>query len=238
MLNVIKVKDKVEGNLKAHDILKDILDSQTLLAFSGGTSPNYISMIVEPGDILPGAICVVDERYGDEFHENSNELLLKNAGVLEFAQNNNIEFYKVLSGKSFDATGEDYDQMISELLPKFPKRVGVMGIGSNLHTAGIFPNSLAAHSPNFVVGEEVEEKQSLRSSPAERDAGLKFPQRITLTLRTLGEFQAFVILAFGDEKKEALKKMLDKNENDMQKFPAIFYRKSPAKAYLITDQQI
>ena len=95
-----------------------------------------------------------------------------------------------------------------------------MGIGANLHTAGIFPYSVAGKSPNFVEAEVVQDT---------------FPKRITLTLKALGEFTNFVILAVGKEKKDALRKVLDEKENDMQKYPAIFYRKSFTKSYLITD---
>jgi hypothetical protein len=41
---------------------------------------------------------------------------------------------------------------------------------------------------------------------------------------------------FGQEKKEALEIMLDEVENDVGKYPAVFYRKSKIKSYLITDQ--
>ena len=220
MIKLVKVKDRGEGNLRAHNILKSIVDKETLLALSGGTSPDYSKMIVDPADILPGAICVVDERYGKPFHVDSNELLLKNAGVIDYCQRKGIDFYKILEGKGIEATAEDYNQLMSELFVKFPKKVGVMGIGSNLHTAGIFPYSAAAKAPHYVVSEEVEDK---------------FPLRVTLTLRALGEFQTFVILAFGEEKREAVKIMLDENENDMQACPAIFYRKCFAKSFLITD---
>ena len=98
-----------------------------------------------------------------------------------------------------------------------------MGVGENLHTAGIFPHSAAAKSPNFVVAETVEDI---------------FAKRITLTLKALGQFQNFVILAFGLEKQNAIKLMLDEKQNDMQKYPAIFYRKCFAKSYLITDQNV
>lgn len=220
MINLIKLKDKAEGNAKAHDILKGIVDSQTLLALSGGTTPDYKAMIINPGDVEPGAICVVDERYGEPFHENSNELLLKNAGVIDYCERKGIDFYKILERRGIDQTAEDYDQLMSELFVKYPKKVGVMGVGQDLHTAGIFPKNIAAHSPNLVVCETVADK---------------FPQRITLTLKALGEFGYFIILVFGEEKREALRKMLDEKENDMQKFPAIFYRKCKAKSWLITD---
>ena len=92
-----------------------------------------------------------------------------------------------------------------------------------MHTAGIFPESVAVKSPNYVEAEVV------------RDV---FPKRITLTLKALGEFTSFVILMFGEEKKEALKILLDTKVNDMRKFPAIFYRKVPVETFLITDISI
>src|SRR3972149_8873339 len=185
MIKVVNVEDREEGNKKAHDILKKLVDNKTLLALSGGTSPDYRKMIVEPADIMPGAICVVDERYGKPFHKDSNELLLKNHGVKDFADKECIESHKILKGKDFLETAKVYEKEIEDLFKKFKKKVGVMGVGVNLHTAGIFPFSVAAHSPDYVVSEKVDDK---------------FPKRVTLTLKALGEFTSFVILVFGKEK--------------------------------------
>ena len=229
MIDLVKVKDQKEGNKKAHDILKKLVDNKTLLALSGGTSVDYRVMLattentgkkIGDTEILPGAICVVDERYGKPFHKNSNELLLRNQGVKDFADRECIESHKILKDKDFLETAKDYEKEIEGLFKKFKKKVGVMGIGANLHTAGIFPYSTATQSADYVVSEEVDDK---------------LPDRVTLTLKALGEFTNFVILAFGKEKKDALRKVLDEKENDMQKYPAIFYRKSFAKSYLITD---
>jgi len=220
MIKLVGVKDKSEGQIKAHDILKRLVDKHTLLALSGGTSVDYRKMLVESTDVIPGAICVVDERYGEEFHRDSNELLLKNQGIKDFADEECIETHKILKGKGFLETAKIYEEEIEDLFKRFKKRVGVMGVGTNLHTAGIFPFSVAAHSPDFVVAEEVDGK---------------FPKRITLTMRALGEFTNFLILMFGEEKKEVLRILLDDEVNDMQKYPAIFYRKYKAKTYLITD---
>lgn len=220
MIEILKVKNRDAGNLKAHEILKDLVDNVTLLALSGGMSPDYQAMIVKPANILPGAICVVDERYGEPFHKDSNELLLKNFGVIEYCQRKRVDFHKILEGKGIDQTAEDYDQLMAELFVKYPKKVGIMGIGTNLHTAGIFPHLVAVKSDRLVTSETVDDK---------------FPQRITLTLKALGEFDNFIVLVFGEGKREALLKMLDVNENDMQKYPAIFYRKGFAKSWLITD---
>lgn len=220
MINLIKVKDKVEGNLKAYDILKKIVDKKTLLALSGGTSVDYQKMIVSKADVHPGAICVVDERFGKSWHKVSNEKLLKDQGVFDYAKKKGIEMYKILSGNDILESEKNYDKIIVDLFKKYKKKVGVVGVGANLHTAGIFPYSAAAKSPNYVVAETVEDM---------------FPRRISLTLKALGEFQNFIILMFGLAKQDAARMMLDESENDMQKYPAIFYRKSPAKNWLITD---
>lgn len=220
MIDVVKVADKKEGQAKAHDLLKSFVDKETLLVLSGGTSPNYKDMIAGPGDIFPGAVCVCDERFGKAFHKNSNEEVIKQSGLLYYLKKNGIEFYKALRGKNFLQTAADYSETVSELFEKFPKKIGIMGIGTNLHTAGIFPNSTVERSLNLVIADEVEDK---------------FPQRITLTMRALAEFNTFIIMAFGEEKEKPLLKMLDEKENDMKGFPAIFYRKAPVKSYLITD---
>lgn len=223
MIDLIKVGNRQEGQEKAHDILKKMIDKDAILALSGGTSIDYRKMIVEPADVIPGAICVVDERYGKPFHKDSNELLLKSQGVKEFADSQCIESHKILKGKDFLEIAKDYEKEIEDLFKRFAKKVGVMGVGANLHTAGIFPHSVAAHSPDYVVAEVVEDR---------------FPKRISLTMKALGEFTNFVILMFGDKKKEALKMLLDDNVNDMQKYPAIFYRKAPVNSHLITDIDI
>lgn len=220
MIELVKVKDKAGGQIRAHEILKKIVDSKTLLALSGGTSMDYRAMLVDADDVVPGAICVVDERYGEPFHKDSNEKLLTDAGLKDFADKQSIPTIKYLVGKSFEETADIYDNKIKDLFLRFPKRVGVMGVGTNLHTAGIFPNSQALKSQDYVVAEEVDDR---------------FPKRITLTLRALGEFTNFVVMMFGQEKKEALKIMLDESKNDIEKYPAVFYKKTSIKSFVVSD---
>src|SRR3989344_4850975 len=107
MIDVVKVKNRGEGNRKAHDILKKLVDNETLLALSGGTSVDYRVMF-DQDEINPGAICVVDERYGKPFHKGSNELLMKNQGVKDFADKECIESHKILKDKDFLETAKVY----------------------------------------------------------------------------------------------------------------------------------
>lgn len=219
MIQFIKVKNKDEGQEKAHDFLKKLVDKNTLLALSGGTSVDYRRMIVDSGDLSIGAVCMVDERFR-VLKQESNEFLMEKSDLIDYLEKHEIAFNKILHGKSFLETAKDYEKTIEGLFKKFPKKVGVMGVGTNLHTAGIFPETVAARSPNYVEAEIVEDK---------------FSKRITLTLKALGEFTTFIIMMFGPAKRDALKILLSDNVNDMQKYPAIFYRKAPVKSFLITD---
>jgi len=220
VIQVIKVKDRLLGNFRANSLLRIFVDSSTLLALSGGTSPNYNQMIVIPRNILPGTACMVDERYGPSDHTDSNEMVLTQSGLIDFFKSKNVNFVKILSQLPFEETAFDYDRRLRELFVKYEKKVAVVGIGNDLHTAGIFANSLAITSPKFVVSQVVNNE---------------FPKRITMTLKTLKRFNAFIILTFGQEKKEALVRLLADKDGDINKYPALFFNKTAIKSFLITD---
>ena len=224
MTELIKVANKAEGQAKAREIILKIIDTQTLLVLSGGKSMDYKKILqLSDSDILPGSVCVGDERFGRPYHKNSNEQLLKNSGVKKYCDKNKIPFYKYLCGKDFLKTAEIYEKKLEDLFLQFPKRVGLMGVGANLHTAGIFPYSQATKARDFVIAEEVEDK---------------YKKRLTMTISALSDFTNFVVLMFGKEKKEALQVMIEATENDMQRYPAILYRKFPIKTYVISDIEI
>lgn len=220
MIQVIKVADKFAGNQKAHDLLKPLVGSQTLLILSGGTSPDYKKMLVEPADILPGAVCLVDERYGASYHPGSHELMVKECGLLNFLQAKNITLHKILSSLPFEQTAQDYDRKLRGLFTRFETKIGIMGIGEDLHTAGIFPKSMAVDSHQLAVAQQVDDQ---------------FPKRITMTIAALSKFSTFIILVFGEEKKKTLAILFDGRIDDLNSYPAIFYRKTTIKSYLITD---
>lgn len=223
MINLERVANRDEGQIKAHQLLTELVGQDTLLALSGGTSNDYKKMIVDHADVKPAEVCMVDERYGMPFHESSNELLIKNFGLMQYFAGKKVAFHKILEGKTITQTEQSYDQVVRTLFAKYPDKVGVMGVGANVHTGGIFPNSKALKSPAYVVSEMVDDV---------------FPQRVTMTLKALGEFTSFIIMMFGEEKREALSKMLSADENDLQSFPAIYFRKCTANAHLITDIKV
>lgn len=223
MIEVIKVANRDEGNNTAHDLLKTLADKSTLLALSGGRSPDYKKMLIAGADIFPGAVCVVDERFGEPYHADSNELIIRDFGVENFLISNNIEYHKILKGKKMDDCAKDYNQEIDDLFSRFPKKVGIMGLGADLHTAGIFPQSEALTSENLVIAETY---------------GNKYPKRVTMTLKALRQFQSFIILVFDVTKKPALFLLVRGKERNQHLFPGIFYRNTTAKCYLVTSVDI
>lgn len=107
---VANVANNREGLGLAKEILSTVVDKKTALYLSGGRTPKelYETFATEParsavadatagGERLhPGSVGLVDERYGEKMHENSNEKMLKDAGLLRFLDYNDIPFYSVL----------------------------------------------------------------------------------------------------------------------------------------------
>ena len=162
MIQLAKVANHDEGQIKAHQILLEIVGQDTLLVLSGGTSNDYKKMIVDPADIKPAEVCMADERYGLPFHKNSNEFLVKNFGMIDYLAGKKIKFHKILEGKSIEQTEQSYDQIVRTLFAKYKDKVGVMGVGANVHTAGIFPKSKALKTPAYVVSEMVDDEYPQR----------------------------------------------------------------------------
>lgn len=221
-MKIIQVKNKITGSQKALDILKDLVDKDTLLLLSGGSSPDVLYELISKEQVLkPGAICLIDERYGFSLHNNSNEKMIKDTNLIAYINKEGIPFFGILKKDiSLKETTSEYEKVITNLFKKFPRRVAVMGIGEDGHTAGIKPNLEYDHN-RLVSGYE--------------DKGI-FGKRITLTFKALSQIERFIVLVFGQNKSKALREML-KSDNQKQ-IPAAFYSKVHDKVNIITDINI
>lgn len=207
--------DKIDGSKKALKALESVIDKSTLLLLSGGTSPDLLyKMIAESRNLKPGAIALVDERFGKTNHDNSNEKMILETGLFTYIYNEGILIHKILNDWDLDKTTSKYELVIQDLFKKFPKKMAVMGIGADGHTAGIKPGLDYDHK-KWVVSYD--------------DKGV-FGKRITLTFEALSQIDEFIILAFGQSKKKALQEMLTQPQN---KIPAAFYNKTSSN--LFTD---
>ncbi|MDO8686880.1 MAG: 6-phosphogluconolactonase, partial [Candidatus Berkelbacteria bacterium] len=125
--------------IKVLNLLHDLVDRKTALFLSGGSTPKDLyAKIAKDKKLIPGAVAMVDERYGKRFHKDSNELMIKNTGLISYFEKNNIRFYSILQKDTKrEDTALQYDETVSFLLSHFPKSVAILGIGVDGHTAGL-----------------------------------------------------------------------------------------------------
>jgi len=253
-MDFVLVKDISNGIEKAKEVLYEKVDRKTVLFLSGGKTPKTLyEVLAKEARIYPAAIGMIDERFGKPFHENSNELMIKKSGFLDYLEKQNIPFYSMLqsfrgpaaphpaptasvatlpagaragspvaSPLSFKLT-EFYDQTVRDLFFKFPKSIGIIGIGEDGHIASIFPQfDPPAGGHDFVT---------FVNHP-------KYRERITLTFEALSLLDFYLVFVFGREKKKALKASL--KDGPIQNLPARFFLRPEIskKTLLITDQKI
>lgn len=183
------------ANVIADDLAEALhTKDRVTLAVPGGTTPgpvfDALSAVDLPWDRVN--VMLTDERWVPEDHERSNTALIKARLITNRAVGARfIPFY---------APAEQPEEVLAEveaaLLGAMPVDVAVLGMGADMHTASLFPDSdgleaaLAADAPVLV--------------PV-RKADLP-DVRITLSARVLDGAMRKHVLIKGDDKKAALEK--------------------------------
>jgi 6-phosphogluconolactonase/glucosamine-6-phosphate isomerase/deaminase len=231
---IAKVIDSEAGMLFANDLLTHIVDAKTLLLLSGGKTPwDLYTTFTAEEKIQPGAVCLVDERYGKKYHETSNEKKLKETGFLRYLEMRGIPFYPILAkGETREEAAEDYDLMLRELQNVYQASVGILGIGLDGHTAGVAGNRRDFKNALFAA-----ERKNLLVSEFHDHTGM-FKERITMTFLGLSRLDLLLVLVFGEDKKAALDLVFSAGPEE--EIPGRFYKRPEIakKTLLITDQYI
>jgi 6-phosphogluconolactonase/glucosamine-6-phosphate isomerase/deaminase len=232
-MNVCTVKNSAEGIDAAAAIMNAVTDSMTALYLSGGSTPKPLyETFAREEKIKPGIVGLIDERYSDPLHENSNEKMIMQTGFIRYLSILDIQYYSMLRSLPLEKTAHRYDELYRSLGTVYRKSIGVLGIGTDGHTAGIAPERQDFHNRLFDK-ENVYEMVSWLDD----DQG-PYKKRITMTFLGLTMLDFLMVLVFGDEKKTALNKMFEPGSES--EVPARFYlRKAIApKTLLITDQSL
>lgn len=217
-IEIIQCKDKNEASKIALGIILGKIDRDTLLLLSGGTSPGLLYQLIARNETLePGSVALIDERFGPPMHGNSNEKMIYETHLLEYLNSAGIPFYGVLKEEDLENVAEQYEETIRDLFKKYSKKVAVMGIGADGHTAGIKPGLSYDHSRWVIAYDDI-------NGP--------FGKRITLTFEALNEVNEFIILIFGKDKRGVFEKMF--KEQNQDKLPAVFFT-TTSKVTLLTD---
>lgn len=160
-------------------------------AVPGGSTPGGVFDVLCGADIDWARVHVMlnDERRVAPDHERSNERLLRERLLIDRAQN--------ATYVSIRPDGDTLPDISAEL----PLSVLLLGMGSDMHTASLFPGAgdlhaaLASNAPDLMFV----------------DAPDGLEPRITMSGRVLTGAMSTHILIAGQEKREALERAVGKN---------------------------
>ncbi|MFZ2836397.1 MAG: 6-phosphogluconolactonase [Candidatus Saccharimonadales bacterium] len=138
-------------------------------------------------DLSNLTVTLTDERYGPLNHANENWRELLEGGL----SLPGATLHRPLTGDSRDLTTDHFGAWLKQQIEQADYTIGLFGIGSDGHTAGIKPGSIAVDSPDWAAGY----------------AGEDF-ERITMTFVPIQQIDEAVIQASGSEKANVLEQLM------------------------------
>src|SRR5258708_7944325 len=81
-ITLCNVTDQTAGVELAKELLNEIVDKNSVLYLSGGSMQRLYELLAKEETILPGAVGLVDERFGEPMHDNSNEKMVRETGKI------------------------------------------------------------------------------------------------------------------------------------------------------------
>jgi 6-phosphogluconolactonase/glucosamine-6-phosphate isomerase/deaminase len=160
-------------------------------------------------------VILVDERYGEVGHTESNWAQLMKAGF----HSGEAKLLPILeSDLNLEQTAKHYNQLATDAFTDNEVVIAQLGIGPDGHIAGILPDSPAAKdTPSMVVG--------YKSTPYDR---------LTLSFAGLRKIDAAYTFAFGNTKHHALGTLKSKSLG-LTKQPSEIL-KDISEVYIYNDQ--
>jgi 6-phosphogluconolactonase len=233
-ITVSQVADANAGITLSDKILSDLVDRKTALYLSGGNTPKALYAKFATDEALhPGAVGLVDERFGKKFHNNSNERMIRETGLTRYLEILDIPFYPILQQELGRVeTAQLYDEKVRHLNVTFPQSIAILGIGVDGHTSSLAPNREGFKNPMFESTQ-----QSLFVSEF-NDPKSFYGERIGMTFTGLSMMDLLVVLVFGKDKASALAALFEDGPEEI--VPARFFKRPEIteKVLFITDQNV
>ena len=198
-MEIIETKSPSEDAGKALcEALLEHKDRPVLLMLSGGSAFTILSF-VSPEALGPHVtVTMLDERYSTDSKVN-NFAQLEQTGFYKTCveKDTHIISTKVLEGESIEGLRDRFDGTLHEWKEQNKDGVTIvtMGIGSDGHTAGIFPGEYGVdfNGSNWVVGYSVPKEVN------------EYTDRVTVTNTFLIEcIQKAIVLVTGKEKAKII----------------------------------
>lgn len=204
----------------ARTIREHLDKNETVLWLLSGGSGTAIA--IEAAKQLTGAdnlknlvISMTDERYGKISHPDENWQQLLDAGF----KLTNAKLYRPLRAGDKLTTIEAYEAWIKKQFAAANFTIGIFGIGTDGHTAGIKPDTSATSAGGFTT--------YFKGSDFER---------MTITYQAIHKLDEAIIQASGADKKIVLQQLLDRS-TQLHEMPAQILHKVRS-ATLYTDQSL
>jgi len=118
---------------------------KSLILLSGGSVINSYPYLLDYLKENPGlskymAFAQVDERFqphGDEKNVNAEEI--RKTGLWEVCEKYGIPYFLVSQEKTLTSAANRYNQLLTKLFCEYDRKIAVLGIGADGHTAGLLP---------------------------------------------------------------------------------------------------
>lgn len=172
--------------------IKDNLaaDKKVLWFLSGGSGIQVVleaALQLQDIDLSNLSVTLTDERYGPVGHKDENWKQLLDGGF----ELPGATLYRPLVDEDRVTTTDEFGAWIMQRMTTANYKIGLFGIGSDGHTAGVKPHSSAADTIAW----------------ADSYTGDDF-ERITITPFTISQLDEVVIQASGTDKTDTLRQLL------------------------------
>jgi 6-phosphogluconolactonase/glucosamine-6-phosphate isomerase/deaminase len=150
-------------------------------------------------------ITLTDERYGPIDHFNSNYFQLMEKGF-DLPE---AKLIPILADDDRNITTEKFNTILNQELMIAEYKIGLFGVGTDGHTAGILPSSVAVHSGDLACSYDT-----------------PIFSRITITPKVIEKLDEAVAWIQGKDKWKLLEDF-SKSDIDIEKQPAQLLKKVP-----------
>ncbi len=203
-LKVIVVKNQLEGGKIGFDLLKEAIENgaKTLGLATGSTPVEFYNQVVNSDlDFTDMTSVNLDEYVGLDGSNDQSYRYFMNKHLFEekpFKEN----FLPNGKAADLDAEVKHYDEIIAE----HPIDWQILGIGQNGHIGFNEPGTPADITTHVVDLEESTIKANARFFESEADVPR---QAISMGLASIMKSKNIVLMAYGKEKAEAVKGMIE-----------------------------
>lgn len=233
-ISVYELDSLQEAYQFAYTLLRDEINKKTLLLLSGGDNAIQLyELLSKFATIAPGAAAMLDEVFGLPFHYKSHELKVQDANLIDHFSKKGVPFYRILSRSASSlGTARLYENHLAQLLADHPKKVAVLELHKDASLAALFPYRDNWSNSAFKA-------EGLVTAFEDQKLPEDMQERITATFEALEKVDVFVVLAIGEDKRRALKKLFSSDKRQITRVPATFLQnRRGVEVHLVTDQRV